>query len=56
MRRFYDIERDTSVTLEDLKEEWDSRSPEEQQEYNGKFEHYLSACMFFSNGGTLIEL
>ena len=48
---YYDTERDTLITLNQLRQEWQGMTEEEQQERGGgSFDDFLENCMIRSNG------
>jgi len=53
MRTFFDTENQSTITINDLREVYDS-DPTLQEEYES-FGHYLAATQTY-NGGVLIEV
>lgn len=54
-RRFYDIEHDTILTLEDLKDSFmEDLTDDDRENYRGNFWLYLAACT--GKNGILEEL
>lgn len=54
MRKFYDTEQNTIITIEELKTEYTQLKAENQTETEN-FSDYLLNCMYWNNG-TLAEI
>jgi len=54
IRKFYDVENDEVLSLEELKEEFSGKDEEEKEEYSGNFWLWLKECT--SKNGTLEEI
>lgn len=51
IRKFYDVEHDEVLTLEELQDEFDAKDEEEKEEFAGNFWAWLQECT--GKNGTL---